>query len=328
MIKTTFPKWLRIAAVASVTALATVATTVSAQDYPNRQIRLVNPYAPGGSTDPVIRPVATKLQEMLGQAVYIDNKPGAGTNIGSEIVAKAKPDGYTLLLATSSLAISPSLYKGLTYDPVKDLQPVVMLVNAPFTLAVSGALPVKNVQELIAYAKANPGKLSYGSSGNGGAIHLGMELFKSLTKTDMLHVPYKGSGQSLNGLLAGDIQVMLSPEVNFTQHAKTGRIRMLAVAASKRVEGLDLPTVAESGVPGFESGVWMALFAPAGTPKPIVDRINANVNQILKDQSVADAYQKMGMVPGSGSADELTRFYLQDVQRWPQVVRQSGAKIE
>lgn len=299
-----------------------------AQAYPDRPIRLVNPYAPGGSTDPVLRPITQKLTELLGQPVYIENKPGAGTNIGSELVAKSKPDGYTMLLGTSSLASSPSLYKKLTYDPVKDLQPVALLVNAPFVLAVSASLPVKSVQELIEFARANPGKLNYGSSGSGGAINLGMELFKSMTKVDMVHVPFKGSGEALNALLGGDIQVMLSPPTNFAQHAKAGRIRMLAVASRARVEGLDLPTFAEAGVPGFESGVWMALFVPTGTPRPIVDKLNAAVNTALNDRQIAETYQRIGMVVEGGTPEDMARLYQADVARWAKVVREAGLTLE
>jgi tripartite-type tricarboxylate transporter receptor subunit TctC len=311
-----------------VAAFASAGTEVLAQEYPERAVRVINPYSPGGSTDPVLRPLAQKLHEFTGQNFYIENKPGAGTNIGSELVAKAKPDGYTLLLGTSSLAISPSLYKNLNYDPAKDLEPVALLVNAPFTLAVSASLPVNSVQELLAYAKAHPGKLNYGSSGNGGAIHLGMELFKSMTGTDIVHIPYKGSGESVASLLAGDIHVLLSPSTNFAAHAKSGRLRMLAVAASRRVEGLDLPTVAESGVPGFESGVWMALFAPAGTPPAIVTRLNVEVNKALRDPSIAEAYTRQGMLVGGGSPQDIDRIFRADLQRWPGLLKASGAKID
>ncbi|MFM9993925.1 MAG: Bug family tripartite tricarboxylate transporter substrate binding protein [Burkholderiaceae bacterium] len=322
---TAFKKWDQLIAVLF---FITNLTAAHAQDYPIRAIRLVNPYAPGGSTDPVIRPITLKLQEAWGQAIFIDNKPGAGTNLGSELVAKSKPDGYTLLLGTSSLAISPSLYKNLNYDPAKDLVPIAMLVNAPFTFAISSKLPFKTLKELIEHARQNPNQLTYGSSGNGGAIHLAMELFQSITKIKLLHIPYKGSGQALSGLISGDINVMLSPEINFTQHVKTGKIRTLAVASPKRIEGLQLPTVSESGMVGFEAGVWMALFAPAETPKAIIQKINQEVGKVLKDKTMIDNFSKMGMEIGSGSPEDLARFYLKDMQRWPQVVQDSGAKID
>ncbi len=304
-----------------------VANVAVAQDYPSRPIRIVNPYAPGGSTDAVLRPMLEKMSEALGQNVIVEYKPGAGTNIGSELVAKSKPDGYTLLLATSALATSPSLYKKLNYDPVKDLQPIVSLVYAPFTMVVSANLPVNNVAELIAYARANPGKLNYGSSGNGGPIHLGMELFKSLTKTDIVHVPFKGSGEVINALLSNEVQVSFTPAVNFVQHAKTGRARMLAVASTRRVPGLDLPTVDEAGVKGFTSGVWMALFAPAGTPRPIIDKINNAVNRGLQSTQISETYHRLGMVIEGGSPEELSKMYLEDVRRWPAIVRAAGLVI-
>ncbi|MGE4243465.1 Bug family tripartite tricarboxylate transporter substrate binding protein [Ramlibacter sp.] len=315
-------------AVLVVTAALFASTSTVAQDYPNRPIRIVNPYAPGGSTDPVVRPIAEKMTEALGQAVIVENKPGAGTNVGSELVAKSKPDGYTLLLATTALATSPALYKKLNYDPVKDLQPVVSLIYAPFALVVSADLPVRSVQELIAYARANPGKLNYGSSGNGGPIHLGMELFKSITKTDIVHVPFKGSGESIKALLSGEVQIALSPPVNFVQHEKAGRARMLAIASPKRVPGLELSTVAESGVPGFTSGVWMALFAPAGTPRPIVDKINAAVNRGLQNPDVVRNLNALSMTVEGGTVEDITRMYLDEVRRWPPIVKAAGLSLD
>ena len=320
---------------ASAVAAALIATFISATaqaqadaDYPNKTIRVVNPYAPGGSSDPILRPVVTRLQQLYGQGVIIDNKGGAGTNIGSEIVAKAKPDGYTLLLGTSSLSINPSLYKSLNYDPIRDLQPITLLTNVPNALAVNASVPVKNVRELIEYARANPGKLSYGSSGNGGTNQLGMENFKTLTRTEMIHVPYKGGGPALIGLLGGEVQVMLSPLTAFAQHEKSGRLRILAIASHKRISGVDLPTVAESGVPGYESGVWMALFAPAGTPKPIIDKLNADVNRILKDPQLVSEYQKVFMVTGGGSAEELGKLVRDDADRLGKVVKALGVHVD
>jgi len=306
----------------------TLPTVAFAQDYPNRPIRIVNPYAPGGSTDPVLRPMTEKMSEALGQAVIIENKPGAGTNIGSELVAKSRPDGYTLLLGTAALATSPSLYKKLNYDPVKDLQPIVSLVYAPFSIVVSADLPVKNIAELVAYAKANPGKLNYGSAGNGGPVHLGSELFKSMTRTDIVHVPFKGSGEVVTALLAGEVQMAVSPAINFTQHAKSGRVRLLAVASPRRVPGLDLPTAAEAGLPGFTAGVWMALFAPAGTPRPIIDKLNAAVNRGLQSPQILDTYARLGMVVEGGSPEDLQKMYLEDVRRWPAIVRAAGLSLD
>ena len=305
-----------------------VAGGAAAQGFPDRPIKLIIPYTPGGSVDPVARPLSQKLQEYLGQSVVMEYKPGAGTNIASDYVAKAKPDGYTLLLATSSMAISPAVYKNLAYDPVKDLAAVAMIGEQPFSLVVNPTLPVKSTQELISYARANPGKLSYGSSGNGGAIHLGMELFKSMAGIDMLHVPFSGGGPTQTALIAGDIQVMLSPASNFVQHAKSGRVRLIGVASPKRVEGLDLPTVAESGLPAYASGVWMAIFAPAATPRAVIDKLNAAVNRALKDKQISDTYQNIGMVTGAGSPDDLGRAFRAEVLRWQKLVRETGAKVD
>ncbi len=314
--------------VLSALSLAAVSASAQDADYPNRSIRMVNPYAPGGSSDPVLRPITTRLSQIWNQPVVIDNRGGAGTNIGSEIVAKAKADGYTLLMGTSSLAINPSLYKSLSYDPLKDLQPIVLLTNVPNALAVHSSVPAKNVRELIEYARANPGKLSYGSSGNGATNHLGMEAFKSATRTDIIHVPYKGGGPSLNALLAGEVQVMLSPATAFAQHEKSGRIRMLAMATDQRVKGLDVPTVSESGLPGFESGVWMSLFAPAGTPRRIIDKVNAEVNRILKEPAVMDDYHRIYMQPGGGTPERLQKMLHDDAERLGKVVKAIGVRID
>lgn len=309
--------------------MATLAVPCAvAQSYPDKPIKLIIPYTPGGNTDPVVRPLSLKLQEQMGQPVVMEYKPGAGTNIASSFVAKSKADGYTLLLASTSMAISPSVYKNLNYDPLKDLQPVTFIGDSPFTLAVNSKLPVQNVRELITYARANPGKLSYGSSGNGGVVHLAMELFKSMAKIDILHVPYNGGGPQMNALLAGDIQVMLSPASNFIQHVAAGRVRMLGVASQTRVPGLDLPTISEAGLPGYQSGVWMAIYAPAGTPRSVVEKLSSQINAALRDKQLYDTYTRLGMVGGGGSAEDLGKMFSEDVQRWQAIVRESGAKVD
>jgi len=299
-----------------------------AQAYPDRPIKIINPYTPGGSVDPVLRPLTQKMQEYLGQSVVTEYKPGAGTNIGSDFVAKSKPDGYTLLLATSSLAISPALYKSLPYDALRDLTPVAYVGDQPFSIVISTTQPFKSVQELLAFARANPGKLSFGSSGNGGAVHLGMELLKSLTNTQMLHIPYKGGAQTLTALLAGDIQVMLSPPSNFVQHIASGRVRMIGMASTRRVAGFDVPTVIEQGVPGFTAGVWYAVYAPSGTPQPILDKLHQTITRAMNDKQMIETYQKLVLVPGGGSIDELKAGLRAEIQRWEKVVKDSGAKID
>ncbi len=302
--------------------------TVSAQDYPNKPVRLVDPYVPGGSTSVVSRAIAGKFLELTKQPLVVDNRPGAGSNVGSEIAAKAAPDGYTLLMGTSSLAINPALYRSMAFDPIKDLAPIALLIRTPNVLAVHPSLNVNSVAELIAYARANPGKLNYGSSGNGATNHMGAELFKSMAKVDMVHVPFKGGGDALTALLGGQIQVLFNPASTLAPHEKSGRLRLLAVGASKRVDGLNLPTVAESGLPGFESGVWFGLFAPAGTPAPILAKLNSDINLILKDRQVADQLLSAGFQTVGGTADELRQVLAADTKRWATIVKDAGLKVE
>jgi tripartite-type tricarboxylate transporter receptor subunit TctC len=302
-----------------------------AQDggYPNHGVRVINPYAPGGSSDPVLRPVTIRFAQIWNQSVVIENKGGAGTHIGSEYVAKSKPDGYTLLLGTSALAIGPALYANLNYDPIKDLQPIVMLTNVPNALAVHASVPVKSVRELIDYARAHPGKLSFSSSGNGSTNQLGMEAFKAATKTDILHVPYKGGGPALAALLAGDVKLMMSPLTAFVTQEKAGRIRILGVGSRERVSGLEhIPTLAESGLPGYESGVWMSLFAPAGTPRTIIEKINADVNRILKEPAIVSDYQRIYMQPGGGTPEGMAKLLLEDTERLGKLVKAAGVHID
>ncbi len=302
--------------------------SASAQDYPAKPIRLVDPYVPGGSTSVVSRAISQKFQEMTKQPLVIDNRPGAGSNIGSDIVAKSPPDGYTLLLGTSSLAINPALYRSMSFHPVNDLAPIAMLIRTPNVLAVHPSLPVRTVSELIDYARANPGKLNYGSSGNGATNHMGAELFKSMAKVDMVHVPFKGGGEALTALLGGQINVLFNPASTLVPHEKSGKLRLLAVASAKRVDSLSLPTVSESGLPGFESGVWFGLFAPAGTPAPIIANLNAVVNAILKDKQVADVLNGSGLIPIGGTPAELKDLLAFDTVRWAAVVKASGLKID
>ncbi|MEO8754222.1 MAG: tripartite tricarboxylate transporter substrate binding protein [Casimicrobiaceae bacterium] len=304
-----------------------VAGQAAAQDYPSKAVRLVDPYVPGGSTGVVSRLLAQKFQELTKQPMVVDNRPGAGSNIGSDIVAKSAPDGYTLLLGTSSLAINPALYKTMSFNPTKDLVPIVVLIRAPNVLAVNASLPVKNVTELVEYARANPGKLNYGSSGNGATNHMGAELFKSLAKVDMVHVPFKGGGDALTALLGGQINVLFNPASTLIPHEASGKIRLLAVGSNTPVEGLNLPTVASS-LPGFESGVWFGLFAPSGTPPAIVSKLNADLNTILKDKQVADALNKAGLTPVGGTSTAMRDVLANDTTRWADVVRTAGLKIE
>ena len=309
-------------------ALLALAQGASAQDYPTKPVRLIDPYAPGGSTSVVSQSLSKKFQELTGQPMVVDHKPGAGSNIGSDFVAKSAPDGYTLLLAASSLAINPSLYRNMPFDPVKDLTAIAELIRTPNVLAVNPALPVRTTAELIAYAKANPGKLNYGSSGNGATNHMAMEQFKALAKVDIQHVPYKGGGEAMAALLGGQVQVLFNPASTLAPQEKAGRLRMLAVGSAERVKGLNLPTVAESGLPGFQSEVWFGLFAPAGTPAQVIARLNSLTNRMLKDPGVTETLNKAGLEPVGGTAEGMAKLLQADTSRWAEVVKATGAKIE
>lgn len=298
------------------------------QDYPSRSVRLVDPYVPGGSTGVVSRIISKKFQEFTKQSLVVDNRPGAGSNIGNDIVAKSAPDGYTLLLGTSSLAINPSLYKTMTYDPMKELSPIIGLIKASNVLAVDASLPIRSVKELIEYAKTNPTKLNYGSSGNGATNHMAMEMLKSMAGIQISHIPYKGGGEAMQALLGKQIQVMFNPSTSLAPHEKSGRVRLLAVTSDKRIEGLELPTVSEAGLPGFESSVWFALFAPSGTPVSIVEKINNEVNKILKDKETQDVLQGAGMTILGGSIEQMKALIQKDTLRWEAVVKASGARID
>ncbi len=266
--------WTRIAVLAA--ALAVAAPAIHAQTYPNKPIRVVLPYPPGGGLDTIARPLARDLTERLGQQVIVDNRGGASGNIGMELAAKSPPDGYTIVMAlTAQLAVNPSLFRKLPYDPVKDFVPITLMANGPYLMVVHPSLPVKSVKEFIALARRHPGQIVYASSGNGSGGHLAAVLLESMAHIKMLHVPYKGGGQALVDLLAGNVQMLFAPYASSKGHIQSGRIRALAVTTAKRPAAIpDLPTLAEAGVPGYDSGVWYAMLAPAGTPRAIVERLN------------------------------------------------------
>lgn len=314
-----------LAAMIFLVAAPPVAT---AQEYPTRPIQLVIPFTPGGSTDTVGRTIGQRLSVALGQPVVIENRPGAGTNVGTAYVAKAAPDGYTLLQATSSLAINPSLYKNLAFDATKELTPIILVTDSPQLLVINSSVPINSVRELIAYARANPGKLSYGSSGNGATNHLAMELLKTLAKVSMVHIPYKGGGPAVTGLIAGDVQLMFLPPVVVEPHLKSGRIKAIAVSTASRFPGIDLPSVAEAGIPGFESSVWFAFYAPAGTPRPVIEKLNTAINRILKEPDVVAQFSKGGMKAGGGTPEDMGTLYKAELERFATVVKASGTKVD
>ena len=302
-------------------------TSASAQAYPNRPIRLVVTFPTGGAPDILARLFSEKAQ--LGQPVVIDNKPGAGGNIGSDIVAKSAGDGYTLVMGTvGTHSINGSLYEKMPYDMVKNFSPISLIASAPNLLVVNNDLPVKTVNELIAYMKANPNKLSFGSPGIGTSVHMSGELFKSMTGTSMTHVPYKGRQFFLPDLLGGSIQLVFDNMPSALPMAKEGKIRAIAQTTAKRSPAApDVPTVAES-LPGFEATTWFAMFAPANTPKPIIDKLNAEVVRVFKLPEVAERLKTLGLDPVLSTPDELGKYQASEIVKWTKVVKESGAKAE
>jgi tripartite-type tricarboxylate transporter receptor subunit TctC len=298
--------------------------------YPTKPIRLVVPFPPGGATDILARNVAQKLTETWGQSVVVDNRPGAGGNIGSELVAKAAPDGYTLEMGTvGTHAINASLYSKMPYDHVKDFAPIILVAGVPNVLVVNPSLPVNSVQELIAYAKANPGKLNFASSGPGTSIHLSGELFKVMAGVQMTHVPYKGSAPALQDLLGGQVQLMFDNLPPSLPQIKAGKLRALAVTSLTRAPALpDVPTIAESGLPGFEASSWFGILAPAGTPPAIIAKVNAEVAKWLASPEGKDKLVAIGANAGGGSPEDFARHIQAETAKWAKVVKESGAKVD
>ena len=307
--------------------LASAALAAGAQGFPNKPIRLVVTFPAAGAPDILARLFADKAQ--LGQPVVVDNVPGAGGNIGADKVAKSPPDGYTLVMGTvGTHSINGALYAKMPYDMVKDFTPVAHIASAPNLLVVTNDLPVKNVAELIAYMKANPDKLSFGSPGIGTSVHVSGELFKTMTGTQMQHVPYKGRQFAIPDLVGGQIQVMFDNMPSALPMAKDGKIRALAQTTAKRSAAApDVPTVAET-VPGFEATTWFAVFAPAGTPRELVLRINAEMVRVFKLPDVVDKLKTMGLEPWISTPEELGRYQAAEIVKWAKVVKDSGAKAE
>ena len=310
-------------------ALAAAAHAV-AQTYPAKPIRVVVPFPPGGAVDFYARVVQQPLSELLGQPVVIDNKTGASGMIGAEAVAKAAPDGYTLLLGNiASLATNVGIYPKMPYDPLKDFTPIIRTVDVNYVLVVHPSLPVKTVPELIAYAKANPGKLSYGSAGSGSLPHLGTELFKAQTGIDMVHVPYKGGGPMVTDLLGGSVQMVIADQANLMPHVATGKLRALAVATPKRSPiAPDLPTIAETGLTGFEATAWQGLVGPAGMPEDVVKRLNEAFNKVMAMPAIREKLIGGGLDPIGGTPEQFGRFISGEIGKWSKIAKEVGAKAE
>jgi tripartite-type tricarboxylate transporter receptor subunit TctC len=307
-----------------------IAQATAAELYPNRLIKLVVPYPAGGGTDALARPLALQLSARLGQTVVVDNRGGAGGSIGMEFVARAPADGYTLLLAlTPQLAVNGALYEKIPYDPIKSFSPISLIAEAPYLLLVNPALPVTTTKELLALAKAENGKLTYASSGSGSGAHMAAELLISMTGISMTHIPYKGGGPALSDVLAGHVKVLFAPAVSSMQHIQSGRLRALATTGDKRLASLpNVPTIAESAVPGYESTVWYAVLAPPNTPREIVNRINAELLQILKDPAFRSMMNTNGIEPLGSTPEALNSYINKEITKWSKVIKGAGLKAE
>jgi tripartite-type tricarboxylate transporter receptor subunit TctC len=302
----------------------------SAQSWPARPLRMIVPTAPGGGTDFTGRLVAAKLSEALGQQVVVENRGGGGGSVGADNAAKSTPDGYTLLLGSiATHAVNPALYKKLPYDHLKDFAPVSLIGTVPNAMVVHPSVPVKTMQEFIAYAKANPGKINYGSSGVGSPPHLSMELLRSLTGINLVHVPYKGAGPALADLLGGQVQAMCTSLAGLINFIKSGRVRALGVTTAKRNPQLpDVPTIVESGVPGYEVTIWYAVFAPVATPKAIVQKLNREMVKALNSAEMKERMALQGMDPAPSTPAELAEFVKLETAKWAKAAKDSGATAE
>ena len=319
-----------IAAALAAAAIGAVPATAFAQAYPNKIITIVVPFSAGGTTDILARVIAQGLSAELGQSVVVDNRAGAGGNIGGQLAARAPADGYTLFMGTvGTHAINAALYKKMPFDPIKDFAPLTRVANVPNLLVANPAQPYKTVQELIAYAKANPGKVNFGSSGSGSSIHLSGELFKSMAKVDMQHVPYKGSAPAVTDLLGNQIGIMFDNMPSAIQHVRSGKLRPIAVTTAKRSPELpDVPTIAEAGVPGYEATSWFGMFAPAGTPAPIITQLNKALVKVLAQPETRKKINEQGAETAGETPEQFAAFIQQESVKWGKVVKESGASVD
>jgi tripartite-type tricarboxylate transporter receptor subunit TctC len=310
--------------------LAAVPFLAQAQGYPNKPIRWIVPYTGGGITDVVTRIVTQKMSGPLGQSIVVDNRPGANSILGSDLGAKAAPDGYTMLTVIAGYAANVTLYSGkLPFDPRKDLVPVSLAGIAPLIMTVNNNLPVKDVKELIAYAKANPGKLNFGSSGIGAAAHLTTELLKQTAGIDMVHVPFKGTAPALQAVMANDIQVLVDVPSTLMPHVRGGKIKALGMFSAKRIQGAaEVPTVAEAGGPAIESSTWVLFMAPGGTPREIVNRLAAETAKAINESDIKDRFSQIGIIPVGNTPEQATQFLNEEVAKWAKVINTAGVKAE
>ena len=310
-------------------ATAALCGTAHAQNYPSKPVTIVVPFSPGGATDIMARTLAEPLGKRLGQPVIVENRTGAGTMIASEHVSKATPDGHTLLLAASSLGIAPSLYSKVNYDPVKDFTPISLVASVVHVLSVHPSVPAKNVSELIAWVKANPTKANYGSVGAGTSTHLESELFATMAGVKMQHIAYKGSAPALMDLVGGNLPIMFDAYASSGPFIRENKIRLLAVTTAQRSKLLpDVPTVAESGLPGYEAMPWLGLVAPAGTPNAVLNKVHAELMEVLKDAAVQEKFRSLGLDIIGNKPAEFSDFIKKDIVKWAKVVKDSGAKAD
>lgn len=329
---THLPKFKQLAAALALSTLGLLSLTGNAQaqasDYPNRPIKWVVPYPPGGTTDVLARIVAQYLTEKMNQQVVVENKPGGGNNIGTEYVINAPADGYTMLLVNPANGINASLYKKLSFNFIRDIAPVAGLVRTPNVMVVTNSLPVKNVAEFLAYCKANPGKVNMASSGSGTSVHLSGELFKSMTGCNMVHVPYKGAGPALTDLMGGQVQVLFDNLPSSAGHIKNERIRALGVTSAGREPSMpNLPTVGDT-VPGYEATAWFGIGMPKGTPPAAINRINAEINKALADPKMRERLAELGGVPIPGTPADFGKVIASETEKWAKVVKSSGATLD
>ncbi len=298
-------------------------------DWPVRPVRVVVPFTPGGSTDITARLVGNRLQEVWGQSVVIENKPGAGGNIASDMVAHSDPDGYTIFIVGPGLATNQFLYPSLSYDPVGDFAPVTLLITQPNMMCVPNSKPAKSVREFIAYCHENRGRVTYASSGNGTTLHLSGELFKRLAKVEMTHIPYRGGAMAINDLIPGRVDVTFDNMPSILSHVKAGSVRALAVTTRERVPVVpDIPTIAESGVPGFDVSSWFGFFVPVRTPPDVIARINADANAALAHPSVKSRFEELGATPKGSTPAELAAFLKSEIDKWGPVIRDARIRID
>lgn len=319
---------LRLAAIACVTCVAAGSAAANPDNYPSRPIRIVVPFTPGGSNDLVGRVLSQKFHEAWGQPVIIDNRPGGGSTIGMELVTRAAPDGHTLLTTSGGIAIVGALYT-LSFNPVKDLSPVILLAQMPYLLAVHPAVPAKSARDVVSLARAQPGKLIFSSSGAGTSAHLAMEMFRHMTSIDLLHVPYKGGNPAVTAVMGGEVQGTFNVITGILPYARSGKLRALGVSSAKRADvAPDIPTIAESGVPGYEVIAWYNVFAPARTPRGVIDKLNGEINRQLQTPDVRERFQTLGVSPLGGTPEALGKYLEFEITRWAKLIKETGVKLK